>query len=74
MSKNEVREMIKSRMMPNGKTFENCSRIELYDMLMQAIQFINKQHNENIQREQKTLIYKIKRFFKIKPNATNNTK
>lgn len=66
--------MINSRKMPNGKAFENCSRLELYDMLMEAVQFIHKQHNENLKSEQKTLIYKIKRFLKIKPNDTKITK
>lgn len=31
------------------------------------MQFIDKQHKEALKREQSTLSYKIKRFFKIKP-------
>ncbi len=66
-SKNDIRAMIAQKKMPNGKTFEKCSRIELYDIIMEAMQFIDKQHKEALKREQSTLSYKIKRFFNIKP-------
>jgi hypothetical protein len=68
---NGFRKHIEYAKMPNGKLFSKCSRIELYDIITEAMQFIVKQDADLKQlaeiakaKEQKTLKYKIKKLFR----------
>ena len=62
----EFKKKIETRLMPNGKEFAKCSRIELYDIITEAMQFIVKQNNDRIALEKTTLKYKLKKLFNAK--------
>ena len=70
MNKDRFRKHIEDTKMPNGKLFSKCSRIELYDIITEAMQFIVKQDADLKQlaeiqkaKEQKTFKYKINKLW-----------
>ena len=77
---NDFRKDIEKFKMPNGKEFGKCSRIELYDIITEAMQFIVVQSNDindlkqrldllaeiKKRKEESTIMFKIKSLINVK--------
>lgn len=72
VSKNVFREMISKEKMLNGKSFESCSRMELFEMVMSLAKQVGVLHR---QIEDNKFKNKVKRLYlKVKQKLTFNKK
>ena len=77
MSRNDFRLMVAKEKMLNGKNFENCTRMELFEMLMSLIKQIREMHIEKKKAEDAKLKNRIKSWWKnlkAKITAKSRTK
>lgn len=56
--------MIENERMLNGKRFGDCSRMELFDMLMSMIKQVRDLHMENTKLKNDTLKNRVVGWFK----------
>jgi hypothetical protein len=64
MSRNDFRLMVAKEKMLNGKNFEDCTRMELFEMLMSLIKQIREMHIEKKKAEDAKLKNRIKAWWK----------
>lgn len=77
MSRNDFRLMVAKEKMLNGKNFEDCTRMELFEMLMSLIKQIREMHIEKKKAEDAKLKNRIKAWWKnlkAKITAKSRTK
>ena len=77
MSRNDFRLMVAKEKMLNGKNFEDCTRMELFEMLMSLIKQIREMHIEKRNTEDAKLKNRIKSWWKnlkVKITAKLRTK
>ena len=77
MSRNDFRLMVAKEKMLNGKNFEDCTRMELFEMLMSLIKQIREMHIEKKKAEDAKLKNRIKSWWKnlkAKITAKSRTK
>ena len=77
MSRNDFRLMVAKEKMLNGKNFEDCTRMELFEMLMSLIKQIREMHIEKRNTEEKKKKNRIKSWWKnlkVKITAKLRTK
>ena len=77
MSRNDFRLMVAKEKMLNGKNFEDCTRMELFEMLMSLIKQIREMHIEKKKAEDAKLKSRIKAWWKnlkAKITAKSRTK
>lgn len=77
MSRNDFRLMVAKEKMLNGKNFEDCTRMELFEMLMSLIKQIREMHIEKKKSEDAKLKNRIKSWWKnlkAKITAKSRTK
>ena len=77
MSRNDFRLMVAKEKMLNGKNFEDCTRMELFEMLMSLIKQIRELHIEKRNAEDAKLKNRIKSWWKnlkVKITAKLRTK
>lgn len=64
MSRNDFRLVVAKEKMLNGKNFEDCTRMELFEMLMSLIKQIREMHIEKKKAEDAKLKNRIKAWWK----------
>lgn len=64
ISKNDFRLMVNKEKMLNGKSFENCSRLELFEMIMSLAKAVGEQSRTITKMEADKPLNRIKAFFK----------
>ncbi len=77
MSRNDFRLIVAKEKMLNGKNFEDCTRMELFEMLMSLIKQIREMHIEKKKAEDAKLKNRIKAWWKnlkAKITAKSRTK
>lgn len=64
VSRNDFRLMVNKERMLNGKPFEQCSRLELFEMIMSFARVVGDQNRKIAKLEADKPLNKIKAFFK----------
>jgi hypothetical protein len=62
LTRADGRQLVQKEVMMNGKTFADCSKFDLYLIIMHMRDFIVKNAKE---REENTFKFKLKKLFKI---------
>ena len=63
MTRNEFRELMAKERMLNGKAFEDCTRMELFEMIMSLLKQLADKHRADKAKEDAKLKNRIKRWF-----------
>lgn len=72
ISRNDFRHMVSKERMLNGKAFEDCSRMELFEMIMSLAKTVGTLTRQQKEQENKKLKNRIRQFW-LKITGKSNT-